>query len=275
MNPIISCTDFSKSSMNALKYAAAMAKRLKVKLIIFHVYDEPVIFYSSASLYFSAYDNTQQVLHKKLKSLTEKISKEFSITADYILSAGTLPMEIKDYTEHHRIGAVVMGIKGNNKIKEVLVGSNVTSIAGKLKCPMVVIPDNARYKEVKKLVYARDYSGKLSKHDLEVISLFNNPTSLVIDSLEINQHENEPVIFPKLETRKGPLKTTGKQLKGEAVKMYFNEVTDGIEKFVKKEKAQALAIKPKHHSFIYRLLHQTHTKDLAFQTRVPLLIIQR
>ena len=159
MHPIITCIDFSRSSLNALNYSAAIAKRLKAKLVIFHVYDEPAIFYSSASLYFSSFESTQALLHKKLKALADKIAKQFGVQTSYILQAGTLPMEIKDYAANHHVAAVVMGIKGNNKLKEVLVGSNVTSVAGKLNCPMLVVPSNAKYKTVEKIIYARDYSG--------------------------------------------------------------------------------------------------------------------
>ena len=78
MKTIICATDFSANSMNAVKYAAALAAELSAKLILFHAFEIPVLSteQSFASVSFEE-DQLKLSVGKKLQSVKAKLQTQY------------------------------------------------------------------------------------------------------------------------------------------------------------------------------------------------------
>lgn len=79
-----------------------------------------------------------------------------------------------------------------------------------------------------------------------------------------------------------PEKAIGKMKTSEAfsnknhqfLTIYENKVTEGISKFIRAKDPDILAMVAHRHGFVERLFGKIHTKEMSYQTQIPLLILQ-
>jgi hypothetical protein len=73
MRTIIAGTDFSASSANACKYAALLAQRLKCKLVLFNLFEAPVV-HSNIGLYGFFHESLKRTAdHTKRTAFSTKV----------------------------------------------------------------------------------------------------------------------------------------------------------------------------------------------------------
>ena len=46
-----------------------------------------------------------------------------------------------------------MGIQGAGKLSEIIIGSTSSTIAGNVRCPVLIIPEKAPFEKLKKIVF--------------------------------------------------------------------------------------------------------------------------
>src|SRR5690606_11640050 len=77
--------------------------------------------------------------------------------------------------------------KGQSKLKEVIMGSTAKGLVAKAPCPVLTIPENALFKEIKQIIYASDYNqndiaalkrladfAEVFNAEISVLHIFNN-----------------------------------------------------------------------------------------------------
>ena len=76
MKTIIAGTDFSASSINACKYAALLAQKLNCKLVLFNVFEAPLL-HSNAGLYGFTYSHVRVISKTRMKAFLQSLQKQF------------------------------------------------------------------------------------------------------------------------------------------------------------------------------------------------------
>lgn len=76
MKTIIAGTDFSSSSINACKYAAMLAEKLNCKLVLFNMFEAPIV-HSNMGMYGITYTSMRKQSQDKISKLVEELSKLF------------------------------------------------------------------------------------------------------------------------------------------------------------------------------------------------------
>ncbi|SIR21237.1 universal stress protein [Maribacter ulvicola] len=162
MKTILYCTDYSENSIAALKYAYHMAKQMKTRLVISHVFDYPTILGTdNLDEPFPHLDETAHKSHRfKLEEFCDEHLGKSWQDPTIILEA------FEDKSVVHGIMAVavewhayliVLGIKGGSAIREMIMGSNTKHLIEKAPCPVLSIPSDASYMPIKNIVYATDF----------------------------------------------------------------------------------------------------------------------
>ncbi len=174
MKRILCPTDFSVHAKKALEYAVHLSNLFNAELHLLTAYHVPS---SAASII--AMDKT--IKHNRLLDLNELISDVTPLlTTDkppvVTVSKGNAPAVIANYSKHHDIDLVVMGTQGNSNIKNLLFGSVTRKVAKKVNTPMLAVPMDAQFDNLKgkKLLLALD--SKVVEHE-EILEL---PKSLAI-----------------------------------------------------------------------------------------------
>jgi hypothetical protein len=80
-----------------------------------------------------------------LKSIESDLKKSFDINCETFLAHGSLIPTLKKIIAVQRPDIIVMGTKGASGLKKMLIGSNTVNVISKIKVPVLVIPEVARF----------------------------------------------------------------------------------------------------------------------------------
>jgi nucleotide-binding universal stress UspA family protein len=131
--------DFSKSSVNALRYAAQLTSAGKnISLLVLHVITEPagqVPFYLRKQFY----RELEQVARKKLAALLKRKSLAQAESTIVIVRAADAAGAIARQAQKSRVSMIIMGSRGRTGLKKLLMGSVAEKTVGSVACPVLII----------------------------------------------------------------------------------------------------------------------------------------
>lgn len=272
MKTILVPTDYSETALNAAEYAIEIAKIMKAKIILLHIFDVPVAV-TDIPVTITTYEDYEKIKKEQLKKYESELLAKYgkSVSISSILKPGYVNDEIKDTVIEKKITLIVMGITGAGRLPELLIGSNVSRVIKNIDCPTITIHENIKFRPIKKVALATDYDeveeSNAFEKVIDFIKLFRAKLVLinVIDPAEKVSYK--------------------KELSGALLEHIFDEidhtisfrknedVVDGINNFVDRHHIDMLVMLPKKHSLFFRLFHESNTKKMAFHTHVPLLTI--
>ncbi len=268
MKNILVPTDFSKASHNATEYAAALAQDFQAKLILVNVIVPPIVIEDTSA---SAYLMTKAELVERYKELLKNeiglISKKFDIKVEGFIREGS-PIEIiQQLAKGKKADLIIMGMKGKGKSNSIF-GSTTTMVMRKSAIPVFVIPEKNSFKPIRKITFASEFDVEKENYSIleELAEKYNSTIQI------LNVQKNEEAM--SVENAIGKMEANLSFLK---LDHHFNTVENrsvekGIHEFLEKNPSDVLAMVAHKHSFFKRAFGIVHTKEMSFQTRIPLLI---
>jgi nucleotide-binding universal stress UspA family protein len=269
MKTILVPTDFSKAANNAAEYAAKLAKAIEADVLLFHVYHVPVSVSKDFPKMVTTFNKLQAEHEMQLKIEAVNLKKRNGIEVSYIAKMGMAVDEIVE--EEKNASIIIMGMHGASKFSEVVLGSITTATLRKTTKPVLIIPENAVYKDPEKIVFACDYDPKTDMHTIDTLKELIKVFSSKIYVVNV-KHKKEQVSVEEA--------VVGERVEGElrdVEHVYFfsekEDPVDGINEFVEDKQADMVAVIPHHYNFFERLFHKSVSKKMAFHTHVPLLAL--
>jgi nucleotide-binding universal stress UspA family protein len=266
MKAILVAVDFRKSSTAACLYANSMAKELKTELILAYVYEKPLV--SSKEL------NTSLIkdFNSKMKRYVAKLQKqdpEFQPVT--VILEGDIDTAILNFAEKKDVALIVCGASGFGKVANAILGNPSLTIMRKASCPVLIVQETAKFKGLKKMVYATDLSDqslKMASNIIPLAKIFKSEmVFLYVDLLLGKKYAADmPGLTKRIKSRFRYPKVSG---------FICDDVSidKGIEFFIEKMKPDCMVLYAPHYSLFGRLLHKSTIKNLSLRSRVPLLII--
>jgi len=147
MIKILCPTDFSDHAEKALEYAVYMSNLLNAELHVITAYKVPTTASSMIAL-------RETIHHNRMLDIEKLVSKwSASITSEHppvlVAHKGMPPAVISNYAEHNDIAMVIMGTQGNSSVKNILFGSVTRKVANKINVPLLAVPMQASYADLK------------------------------------------------------------------------------------------------------------------------------
>lgn len=180
--------------------------------------------------------------------------------------------EINIFAKENKIDLIVMGMEGAGYLTEKLIGSITTSLIKKAKCPVLAIDKHVKFRSIKKIALACDYSETKNKYILnplkELAHLFKSHVYIlnVVRELETVATVSKAVAGIKLDHSLEGVNHSFHYAKSE-------DIIEGINDFVDEKKIDMVVMIPRMHTALQNLFHEAHTKRMAFHTKVPLLAL--
>jgi nucleotide-binding universal stress UspA family protein len=138
---ILVAVDGSKSSLNAVKYAAKLAVGLRTKdrVTLVSVHDDYGLRHAKKFVGKSEIDDyLRAVSDEDLKAARKHLAKE-GISYDSIIKQGHVAEEIVKVANAGKFDMVVIGSKGRSGLMDLLVGSVAQKVVASAKPPVVVV----------------------------------------------------------------------------------------------------------------------------------------
>lgn len=273
MKTILVPTDFSDASRNATRYALNLAKSLNYKVLLFHVFNMPML----ASGEFSTTEmidlhELEQDHIQRLEEEVELLKKGTDVIIEHKSMSGFTVDEIAGIEEREKPDLIVMGLSPSDRISEFVFGSTSTDVVKNSQTPVIIVPEASHFKEIKKIVFASDLrmECEMKMHEplKDMIEAFNSGIAI----LNVVKEKSDKI---------------GKDdgVSGRRIEKYFenrehiyhflenNDIIEGISEFIVSQHVDMVTMIPQKHNLIERLFKESNTRKMAFHVDIPLLTL--
>jgi nucleotide-binding universal stress UspA family protein len=263
-------TDFSPSSLNAIEYAAQLARHFSAKLILFHAYMMPTpvteVPFAMATIEEMQKDNEEAVRRQ-----ADFIRQQYNLETEQIVRIGVASDEIKEICIDKNVDLVIMGIKGAGGLDKI-IGSTTVNTIRKVKTPVLVVPHDADFRVIKDIVYASDYKNKTDVNLYQPLMVLARKFNAKIHILNLEKKHQEITV----EEMAGHTATQNffENSDHEFIQITGDSLTHGINEYVHEKPSQLLTMVAHKHNFFERVFSRSHTTAMAYETHIPLLILQ-
>lgn len=269
MKKILVPVDFSDVSRNALEYAVRLAAHHQAEVLAIHAWlptmPEP---YLVAAFQEEILENQEALAQRFFDELRDGLPAESleSITFNtQVILGGPVETILRLATEEDP-DLVIMGTRSSNPIEKKLLGSTTVAVVQRLSTPVMVIPEEADFQPVDKILFASD----LLEGDVETIGVLENTFASWNPEIKCLHVVRDPSIEEDLLIRR--LRKRVAATSAEVVISRNDDIEDGILMQADKGNASLVVMRTHNRGFWGRLLRTSFSRDLARKTWLPLLI---
>jgi hypothetical protein len=142
---------------------------------------------------------------------------------------------------------------------------------GTVACPVIIVPEKAKYKQWKSIEFAFDQHHIPAGKGLRVLKE-------IADTHHSKLHFVNVMDTPFIEGDDSTLKPLYKSFKGIEMKTHFlpylpNRLEDSILDWGRRNKTSALALVARKHNVLWRMFNERTTKKIAFNSSVPIIVL--
>jgi len=271
MNTIFVPIDFSPASRTASIYAASLARAAGAKLVLFHAYMLPTPI-SDVPYVMVSVDELQTENEKMIRKEAEVLHKNFDVEVSCQVQIGMPSDEIANIAAELQADLVVIGMRGAGGIDK-LIGSTTASVVRKATTPVLVIPHDTIFNPIKNIVYASDFSYNFSSRLFAPLHTIGKLFDCHVHVIHVQKNDNDEqpgkqaAARAAISTLLGSISHTYNTVRDQSI-------THGIKTAVEQHDAQLLVMVAHRHNFFDRLFSRISTTEMAYETRVPLLVLQ-
>ncbi len=268
-------TDFSKLSKVAVNYAVKMTKKLNAELVLLNVVHIDAPPRASTAIKVKSIENAMvdnakqdciQLINEIKKENRGKINISYKIIKGY-------PVEsiVGNFARYNDISLIIMGTKGATGLEKILIGSNAAAVINKSDIPVITVPEFARFKNLKRIVYATDM--KNINADMKALVPFAKRFDASVHILHIISAKSKKKI-DVASIASNVIK------KAKYTKITFqvsinDEITEGIDEYIAAIKADMLVMFTHNLTFFEKLFGKSVTRQMSFQSFIPLLTMKK
>jgi len=256
-------TDFSEAAKSAFAYTVELAKELGATIDVMSIYHLPVADASSVppdQIERMLRDKKQQVANNMAEFIKGPYQEYIGKTRiDYGVFVSA---EITEAAQDNDYSLIVMGMKGEHNTIEKLMGGTTSHVMMHAPCPVLAIPENAVFGEIKHIAYATDF---YPNDDLAINQLTDLAEALEasVHFVHVTKQEIEAPSDLQLANAKGTFD-------GFSI-VTSDSIQEGLDEFIKEKDIDVLALFIPRRRLWERLFHASFSKRMTLNTKIPLL----
>ena len=277
---IIVATDFSESATTAYHYARQIASHLNAALTVVNIYEMPIIDPAVPNYYayLPSVDELQKSSEKRLSNFIRETDDDNGTT----LVASRVKVKTEAYigfpadklielSENPSTDLIILGTVGEQGWLTKLFGSVAIKVMQEAHCPVLLVPQEAEYKNIHHILYAASPESASKKTINGAIDFAKNFVSAIhfvhIDAVFENPKANTISLFKSILAENAP------HLPYTVENVVSMSVGEGVSSYCLKNKVDLVVSVTHHRKFWDSLIHHSITKDLAWQAHLPILCL--
>ena len=220
----------------------------------------------------------EEKVKSKLIDLESNLKNTFGadLSCEWQVAQGSLINGLKEVVDARQPNLVVMGTNGTSNLKQVLLGSNTVNVIAKIKVPMLVIPEVAKFenflrKGKNKVVLATDLDALENDSSLDLLKeialLIIEPKVKVLNVRPKNTHLD----FNASMERNALLSVFQPEIESERITVFSSNVLSGINFYLNEHDDTGLVAMISRDSG--QLIQKHYTREMATHTEFPLLVL--
>ncbi|MGV3508440.1 MAG: universal stress protein [Sphingobacteriaceae bacterium] len=286
MKTILMLTDFSPRAEHATNLALKIASKVHAEIILYNAYYVPPVAPAETTVYpyyanYSVIENENLI---QLKRFAERIQKKFIKENNSNLpvihlqhSPGNLADNVSELAKKKKIWMIIMGDKSNEgALSRFIFGSDSHAVIDKAVCPVLLVPEKADLKQIKKTAFATDLQPSEKKAIpflKEWADIFRSEILFVHvcdETLSVKEKVKNYDSYKKIAHRLDQSDSSYVDL---CIDVLGEDIPDSLDKFTSMDKIDILAIQHKKRSFLGELFHTSISKKMMNYHHVPLLVL--
>lgn len=270
---IVVPTDFSATSQNAFAYAQVLAEALGSEITVVHVkeYFLPASEISIPSI--TIYDESP--LNETMKNFVEFKDEQSSVmlkskVKTKILKGNTID-ELVHYSSKKDVDLIVMGTTGLQDFVSKIIGTVSLDVANKAHCPVLLVPRDANWQPINRIMFTANYASTSPKTVREVMD-FAEIIDANIHFVHVNESKTDndklmETIWEELFEAADP------RVAFEMHTIYSGDVVEQLKKYATDHHIDLIAFVNKKRNFWQNLMHRSVTQNVAISTDTPMLVM--
>lgn len=273
MKTIVIPTDYSATANNALHYGIELAQAVQASILLLHVYQVPVSFTDTPIVLISVEElkkNAEEKMHHLKEEVEHLVSGKLKIYSETRL--GNVVDELQDLCEKIKPFAIVMGSKGTTGLEKALFGSTTLTAIRHLHAPIICVPPGKTFGHgIHKIGFACDFKDVVHTTPGKEIADFVSEFKAELHVLNVDYHNRH--FTPDTPEQSALLHTMLEEVNPVYHFIEHKDIEDGINEFAEKNNLDLVIAIPKKHKILEGLFRPSSTKQLVFQSHVPVLCI--
>ncbi|QNJ99073.1 universal stress protein [Constantimarinum furrinae] len=274
MQQILIPTDFSDNAWNATIYALQF---FKTQNITFHFLHIDISLQVDDELHYNGVFTKKEISKEKTANMVDWMHKinihypnpnhkfRFSIRPGLFIAC------FRNYVTKENIDLIVMGTKGASGLKEMTIGSKTGAVIKRIKCPNLVIPEEAQFTKPLNIGFPTDFNMFYKQRIIRTLLEIANTYQSSIKVLRVAQNEKP---MDKVQ------KTNRKHLI-----QYLHEIShsfhvidnpileSALQSFVNSMHIDMVAMIAKNLNFFQRLLFKPQVEQISYHMQIPFLVL--
>lgn len=259
MQTVIVPVDFSETSLNAARYAVKLLTGYYgVNMVLHHVYDKA---------------SQAEEVNKKLEDLKTELRGSGIVKTEVLAEQGTdFITELEKLARHRVADLIIMGITGRSAIGQTLIGSNTLKIVEKKVCPVLIIPADSAYKDIKNVLLTSDFKNVVANTPSVPIKKILKTFKPSLHVLNVDSG-HYVALTEEYQAQKAKLNEMFAEFSPEFYFMGLHDVDEAISQFAEDKKVDFIIVIHREQSLFSRLFIKSHTKKMIYQSSVPVLAL--
>ena len=264
MKKILFPTDFTDTSLNAIKYGLSLFKDEPCEIYLLNTFQVPTPIHGEPVPF-------NQPSGEKIKASFENIELEIkksypnsNFTFKEYYKVGGLTSTTSTFIKHHNVDLIILGTHEAHGVDEFLLGSHAADIMKNVNCPVLTVPAYVPSHPPKNIAIAIDDVNELTETAIyPLIDIAKRFKSEVI-VLHVSEGNGQEFSFEGLEEY-------FKDVKHSYYTIFDNDVPKGLEDFVKYQDVSMIGILTHKLNFMERIFQPSVSKKLALHGNAPIL----
>ena len=166
-----------------------------------------------------------------------------------------------------------MGITGGrSRTEQRFMGSNTLKLAENKYIPVLIVPENSEYRETKNVLLATDLKDVVGTIPSVPIKKILKEFNLKLHVINVNE-ELYIALSEEDEAEKSKLAEMFSEFDPEFYFLRLFDIEEAINQFAEDKNIDLIINVHKEHTLFNKLFVNSHTKKLAFQSKVPVLVV--
>jgi nucleotide-binding universal stress UspA family protein len=269
---IVVATDFSITALNAANYAADMAVLLNADLHLLHVC-QLLVTYVDMPIALTTGD-IEEVAEKDMNKFKQFLlaGRDNTLNVTSELQWGDFFSELKETCERIRPYVVIMGSQGTTAAERILLGGHAVHAMKHLQWPLITVPAEVQFSGIKKIALATDFDKVIDTVPTDEIKLLVRDFNAELHVINTGRQKvfNADIVFES-----GLMQEMFTGLQPQYHFIAHEDTDQGIIEYTEQNQIDLLMVFPKHHDFIERMMHRSHTKHLVLHSHVPVMALHQ
>ena len=270
-------TDFSITARNAFRYAKVLAEAADAQITVVYIepYYIPVSEISVAPLYQQEESHVQEAMENFIADDTDDSPVMVQTKIKTKLLKGDPKTRLIELSQHEDVDLIVIGTTGLQDFISKIIGSTSLEVANKAHCPVILVPRDAKWRPIDKIMLSTTYelaSPRIVREITAFARILSQGYPAKVDFVHVDdtpwdRDKDTDRLFDELFAEADP------NFSFEIHNIQHDNVVEGLKQYADNNQIDLIAFVNKHRNFWQNLIHSSTTQNMAISIDKPILVM--